>query len=96
MKISNQEEEILVYDEIEAKIKSKRLIVTIINIFIFLYLFLLYWYLVLIHNATFHLNSLFPVALCLFVVYDLKNKIRKLKADLEYVVNFNKNNKVDS
>lgn len=95
MNIQEDKVEILNYAEIEAKIKRKKYIRIIIILLMIPYTFLLLFYLMIIHNAQFQLSTLIPIALGVYILSDLKNKIRKLEGDLEYIVRYNKENKVE-
>jgi hypothetical protein len=83
------------YDEIEEKIKSKKWKLIMVYLMITAYTFLLLFYLMIVHNPTFQLSSLAPIAIGVFIASDLKNKIRKLEGDLEYIVRYNEENKVE-
>jgi hypothetical protein len=87
--------EILDYAEIEAKIKRKNLIFIIIILLMIPYTFLLLFYLMIIHNAQFQLSTLIPIALGIYIVADLRKKVRKLEGDLEYIIQYNKKNKAE-
>ena len=93
--MEEKQEDLLVYEEIEAKIKRNNLIIVVTLLITIAYVFLLLFYLMIIHNPSFSLSQIAIPAIGVLSMNELKKKNKNHKDDLDYILRYNEehNNK---
>ena len=95
MEIQENDNGLLKYDKVKSKIKRTKLALRILYVMLGVYMFLLLFYLMIVHNAKFQLSYFGILVIGYFISSYFKGEILNLKDDLDDIIEYNKENKVE-